>query len=596
MSVPNQMLYFANKLKDYETTPLRIFPLNYKDSYGPSEQIQFELPANSLVDLDSLFIDFIAGTEDTGNARLPADIHKLIRRVQVSSGGQDLGFAYDEFARLKNGLDAVTGRKPHPTSHPIIRRKGLNPGGGTFTLHDQERQETIDAAKALVPTLYSTTVSHLHLTAPLDGGANGVTPVDGSVNIIGKHSATKLSVIGFDHANQQVMNSTAFTWAQLAAVLEADGAQLKELFELLEFTNFTTDPTMEATIQAALDAVAAAEAIAPYTPESTAETANVRFTIDKLSGFLETAQPRQIDLSLLPTILITLHLNTPVCIVNTLGDSLTEFIDGEPQVGFEIKDPQLHITAIGFGNNSYDSYISAVMGKRGLQIPFKNYRHFTMGDFGSSFDFTCATRSLDRIHWQLSDTSIVNRREHGCKLAYGYVPMRILQDSGAPNPQPAVQGYIPNFVYKTGEKYVAEKYNISYDGRASTGNDANTPPRLDNLFQFNINSTPMPSFPCDGTQWYKMTTNALSEQRNPWDAQLDFPEWARNYAHCTLRLNRPGSTVQSASGLDTRNTVIENQLLVTASSLGFQACTCHLWAEFTSVLRVGADRAFSVEI
>ena len=48
-------------LAGYEVTPLQIFPSNAtSEDYGPNGQIVFDLPSNTLADLDSLHIDFLA--------------------------------------------------------------------------------------------------------------------------------------------------------------------------------------------------------------------------------------------------------------------------------------------------------------------------------------------------------------------------------------------------------------------------------------------------------------------------------------------------------------------------------------------------------
>ena len=551
---------------------MRIIPVNYKDTYGPSDQIQFELPSNTLVDLDSLHIDFRVETSDGNTARLPADIHKLIRRVQVSAGGQDLGYAYDEFARLKNGMDGLTGRKCHPMSHPEIVRGGLDPSAPTaLSPAAVARQAAIDTAKADLPTTYSETTAHLHLTAPLDGGANGTTPVDGSINIIGKHSSTKLSVVGFDSSNVQVMTSTAFTWTQLSTVLESDGALLVDLFDLLAFTNYSVTQSVADDLAAKRQAVADAEAVVPFVSETAANMDNNnKFIWNQFGGFLETAQPRQIDLSILPTLIITIHLAEVTALTTSVNDNNTQnFVAPAPSKAgsFSITRPELYITSIGFGNSAYDQYVSSVLSKRQIEIPFRNYRHYYRGDFDSTTDFSFSTRSLDRIHFQTTPTDLVTQNP---------TPVSVLGLGVGPDTNP-------------GEKYVSSFYVSSSDGIGVAAD-------LSEQFQFQVNGTAMPSFPMDHTGWYVTSTDAVAEMKNPWSTGQTVAEWANVCCHRVLRLNRPGSSVQSCSGLDTRNTLCESSLFHFPGqfSRNWQGCAVHIWVECSSLVRVLPNRNLEI--
>ena len=88
MSVPSSVQYFASKLADYELTPISLDTMNGLESFKENDIIEFEMPSSSVVDLDSLRITFGAFCDGatSGVTRLPEDIHKLIRRVEVSCG------------------------------------------------------------------------------------------------------------------------------------------------------------------------------------------------------------------------------------------------------------------------------------------------------------------------------------------------------------------------------------------------------------------------------------------------------------------------------------------------------------------------------
>jgi len=597
------MLYFSSKLRDFESTGLVLYPQNAGETdFTANGQIKFDLPSNTLVDLDSLHIDAKCFCDDAAAStvnRLPADIHKLIRRVEVTAGGQELGHAYNFYDRLKHGVDALTGKEPGPTSHPRLLRTGLDSAEGptAFTAKALAKKAAIAAAEAAIPTLYSSTVDHLPLKAPLDGGAAGVTPADGSVNIIGRHSATKLSVCGYSADGTKVMTETTFTWLQLAAALDVDGAQLVPLFEVLGFANYSTTQAMVDAIAAAQQAVLDTRSSRTVDNEGEAETNDVRFTFDSFGGFLQTVQPRMLDLSILPTISITLHLNTPECLVTAAGDAdpedfLSDLNADEVASGFTVRDPRLYITAIGFSNSSYDSYVSAALSKRAIELPFRNYTHFHDAQFTDSISFQTSSRSVDKIHFQLSNQSDRDNLKEQAQVVVskGWREMYVPLNESLVFLEPITIMYSGAEMVDsrcTGEKYAARRYLCSHTGQSRP--DVATDPNA--TFQLSINGMLRPTFPADATWWYKESALALSEERDPWNGGALFAEWTQDVSHKVLRLNRRGSTVQTASGIDTRNSMLYCQLNC-PSTLGASAVPARMdvWIESTSLLRVVAAR------
>ena len=96
----------------------------------------------------------------------------------------------------------------------------------------------------------------------------------------------------------------------------------------------------------------------------------------------------------------------------------------------------------------------------------------------------------------------------------------------------------------------------------------------------------------------KRTTNSLSEYRNPWDAGLTFAQWLKQSALCAYRLNRVGSTVQTASGVDTRNSAMQLQIQCPSQCPGGLAADreVDVWLESTALLNVTVGRDFTVEL
>ena len=455
MSVPSSVQYFASKLADYELTPISLDTLNGLDSFKENNVIEFELPSSSVVDLDSIRITFGAFCDGNPNDntladRLPEDIHKLIRRVEVSCGSELLGHAYDEFGRLKHHLDAITGQAPHATSHPRILRQGLN----------------------------------------------------------------------------QASPSTAATGA-----------------------------------------------------ENEAAVSKVRYTWDRLGGFLETAEPRMMDLAILPPLIVRIHTAGREALTCSSGDATPAgFVDGGGDPGnYTIKSPRLTFDAVSMGA-PYDSYVNAVLAKKLIQIPFKTYRHYQRVDYKNGIDVATGTRSLDRVFWAMSNT---NSRKI---VADPAVVLDV--EYTDPDPQTGLSG---TQVVNYGEKYHASRFLSSYDGAAF-----NEIPDVDTKYSLTFNGIVQPNRHYDSTEWFTNTTNSLSEYRNPWNAGLTFPQWLKQNALCCYRLNRVGSTVQTASGVDTRNSVVQMQIQ-TPMGLSVER-QIDVWLESTALLSVSVGREFTVEM
>ena len=280
--------------------------------------------------------------------------------------------------------------------------------------------------------------------------------------------------------------------------------------------------------------------------------------------------PRQLDLSILPTVIITIHLADVTALTTSVDDNDVQNFTDPAQFlasSFSLTRPELFITSIGFGNSAYDMYVSSVLSKRQIELPFRNYRYFYRGDFDSTADFSFSTRSLDRVHFQTMSTDLLGQ-----------------------NPTPvSVPGLGVGPTTNPSEKYVSSFYTSSSDGGKS-GAD------LSEQFQFQINGTAVPSFPMDGSAWYVNSTDAVSEMKDPWSTGQTVAEWANVNCHRVLRLNRPGSSVQSCSGLDTQNTLCESQLMHFPGKLPdtWKGCAAHIWVEATSLVRVLPSRNIEI--
>eukprot|EP00965_Chrysotila_dentata_P057226 1898531-Pleurochrysis_carterae.AAC.2 len=86
MVLPNTLLYMADRLAGFSTNQFRLMP-NGSSTAEMNSIVSFDLPSNTLVNLKSFKVFFRATLTGSHATRLPADIHSLIERVEVLSGG-----------------------------------------------------------------------------------------------------------------------------------------------------------------------------------------------------------------------------------------------------------------------------------------------------------------------------------------------------------------------------------------------------------------------------------------------------------------------------------------------------------------------------
>jgi len=98
MSYPKTLSYGLSRLNGYSTQLLKI-RCNQNDTARAGQVISFDLPYNSVVDLES--IRFLADVTTTGFAHLRHS-EGLIRSIFVESGGQQIAGACDSIPQLWN--------------------------------------------------------------------------------------------------------------------------------------------------------------------------------------------------------------------------------------------------------------------------------------------------------------------------------------------------------------------------------------------------------------------------------------------------------------------------------------------------------------
>ena len=103
--VPKQLTFSLQKLEGMSSQIVKILPLN-KTSFQSSEQMTLRLPANTVIDLHSLSLQFKASTSSTAEVPavgFPRHTSSLIQRLEVLAGGQSLsGGGLQEYNTLYN--------------------------------------------------------------------------------------------------------------------------------------------------------------------------------------------------------------------------------------------------------------------------------------------------------------------------------------------------------------------------------------------------------------------------------------------------------------------------------------------------------------
>ena len=125
--LPPSLSYMAEKLGQYETNTVKVFPQGDIQEYVEGQIMEFVLPSNCLVDLDSLFVSFAAGIDQASSnvGRLPADIHSLIDRITIKMGSLVIDDGAHGWSVFKRKYDKLTGKTVGALSHPEIVRAAL---------------------------------------------------------------------------------------------------------------------------------------------------------------------------------------------------------------------------------------------------------------------------------------------------------------------------------------------------------------------------------------------------------------------------------------------------------------------------------------
>ena len=336
-----------------------------------------------------------------------------------------------------------------------------------------------------------------------------------------------------------------------------------------------------------LDGSVQGNTTAEVTPGAFLTSTDSPFVIDHWEGFLGSAAPRYLDLSLLPDVQIRLYMatNSVLTACTACNVAPNELISAAEGSGFtkSLSDAAYSVAnvfatceLISLADVSYDNMLTEMMAQQSfLEVPFKAYYCFSQGHTGSS-RFQVSSQSIDRIWsgWQYSGSTDAGSLATGRK--YNYTAQ------AAPIP---VMGYFPNAqaVEKHGDGM--EKYTAAWECFQQ--------PVVGMEMQYQLNGAMIPQTPLTSSELLPFSGHNLPPGKYVSD-KLTMAQYLKsNFVQC-LRLNMAGSEDgRILSGIDSRSANLQGLLNTTGTAIA-ETYNSFIAVETTATLRILPGRAVSI--
>lgn len=338
-----------------------------------------------------------------------------------------------------------------------------------------------------------------------------------------------------------------------------------------------------------LDGAAQATTDVERVPGAFLDATDSPFVIDHWEGFLGTAAPRYLDLSLLPDVQIRLYMasNTVLtaCSNVATGVSLVEAATGSKfttpaaDATYEVSNVFATCELISLADVSYDNMLTEMMAQQSfLEVPFKAYYCFSQGHTGSS-RFQVSSQSIDRIWsaWQYSGT-VKADGDSGDGNKFPYTAQ------SAPIP---VMGYAPNPPLLETRGSTQEKYTAAWECFQQ--------PVKGMELQYQLNGAMIPQTPLTSSQLLPFSGHNLPPGKYVSD-KLSMAQYLKsNFVQC-LRLNMAGSEDgRILSGIDSRSANLQGLLNTTGATFpSGETYNSFIAVETTATLRIMPGRAVSI--
>jgi hypothetical protein len=325
-------------------------------------------------------------------------------------------------------------------------------------------------------------------------------------------------------------------------------------------------------------------------------TGPAKFCIDKFPGFLDSAEPKLLDTSLMPDIRVRLYMASDNVLTTSLGVGMGTAVAAAPfSAGFArtgsvgaakylLSNLRASVEVIGLADQTYDQMISAQMSQQGfLEIPYKGYTSFQETHSGSS-RFTISTQSLDKVivTWRATNYNTAQAAPlivNGYKTGGGFIMGAIATGANATQDLGLPQYDVGGVLGTNSEKYKSKYFNF-------------IAPDETMKMQLQLNGSSMPNFTADLGELHGITRNSLQGARSSKD--ISFDQYINNYCVQVFRLNMPDSDYSRViSGLDTRAVNLQG-IVRTENTTGSANLAINIFCESTETLRVGPGRSIEI--
>ena len=308
--------------------------------------------------------------------------------------------------------------------------------------------------------------------------------------------------------------------------------------------------------------------------------------IDKWEGFLGTCEPKILDASILPDLVVSIYWASNSVLASCKAANTHALFEVVPdgnleKAVYEIKNIHATIEAVGMADSVYDHLTQSTIASIGyIEVPFKQYFSFSNTHSGAS-RFSVAAQSLDRIWtaWRKADYDTLGAPQpvKGYSTAAGL--------AAAATSAVSLSAY--GGAHGTGavEKYITKFQKFSEPGAADALK-----------YQFQLNGSYYPQYPAGTEDMYQVTKNSLPLPVKYGMTKEQLRDSA--FVQC-IRLNLPNSEdSRTMSGLDTRSVSLSGYVntdgVLTGAGVSYP--NLMIFCECTSSVRIGAGRQLEVVI
>ncbi len=315
---------------------------------------------------------------------------------------------------------------------------------------------------------------------------------------------------------------------------------------------------------------------------------STQFCIDHWEGFLGSCEPKILDSSLVPDLVVSIFLADNNVLSSVAGIDLSGnpgnvsmTNDGAGNATYSLANIHATIECIGLGGATYNNMVAGMIASAGfLEIPFKQYFSF-QDTTANTMRFSVATQSLDRI-W-VAPRHATFGAQGGAVVVAGHKEAGAFTAAAAAG-SPTQDIGAPAFDIGGVMDYNSEKYLTKFVDFPEV------PSSTKAHYQFQLNGAYYPQFRATFEEMSQISKQSVNYSGKKPSYSLHTAK--TNYAVQCIRLNMPESEYgRLISGLDTRSVSLNGYYNMDNVS---SARTLNLFAECSSTLRIGSGKMLEV--